>query len=141
VTILEELKEMIKEILINVITFSIFLGVIICSSIIYHFFIKETNQLYIATINVKSKKRDGTTWDIRGGYPDILLKVNRKKIYFIKRCKDKYKCIIQFESSDNSWYIEVYDKDLILSDIIGRGTCKVNETCEIGLAKIFIKEL
>jgi hypothetical protein len=50
------------------------------------------------------------------------------------------KCIIQFESSDNSWYVEVYDKDLISSDIIGSGTCNINETCEIGLAKVLIKE-
>ena len=140
-TILEGLKEMIQEITIEVINFIILLGVIIFSSIVYHFFIEENDKSYIATISVKSKKIDGKSWDIRGGYPDILLKLNREKSYFDKSCKDKYKCIIQFESSDNSWYVEVYDKDLVSNDIIGNGTCKVNKTCEIGLAKVFIKEL
>ena len=33
-------------------------------------------------------------------------KVDRKKINFNKSCKNTYKCKIQFESNDNSWYIE-----------------------------------
>jgi len=110
---LEELKEITVEVTTSIILIVLF----IFSSTIYQYFIKNSNQLYIATVSVKSKKIDGKTWDIRGGYPDILLKVDRKKINFNKSCKNTYKCKIQFESNDNSWYIELYDKDLISSDI------------------------
>jgi len=134
---LEELKEITVEVTTSIILIVLF----IFSSTIYQYFIKNSNQLYIATVSVKSKKIDGKTWDIRGGYPDILLKVDRKKINFNKSCKNTYKCKIQFESNSNSWYIELYDKDLISSDIIGNGTCKINESCEIGLAKVFITEI
>ena len=64
---IEELKEMIKDITVEVNTSIILIVLFIFSSTVYQYIIKNSNQLYIATVSVKSKKIDGKTWDIRGG--------------------------------------------------------------------------
>ena len=95
---------------------------------------------YMAQINVEPSKGNGKAWDIGGGSPDILLKLNKEEVNFSKNCKNSYRCVMEFESTGDSWYVEVYDKDIKTDDIIGAGTCKVDEPCKIGQATVIIKK-
>jgi len=96
-------------------------------------------DMYMAVINVEPSKGNGKAWDVGGGAPDILLKLNREKISFSKKCKNEYRCVMEFDSSGDSWYVEVYDKDLKTNDIVGAGTCKLDEACSIGQATVKIQ--
>lgn len=92
---------------------------------------------YNLTIEVDSTKSSGKAWDIAGGAPDIMVKIDSKTI-FKKSCKNSYKCTIDFESKKDKWYLEIYDKDLRASDLIGKGECKVDTNYTLGSAKIKI---
>jgi len=95
---------------------------------------------YMAVIDVKASKGNGKPWDAKGGSPDILLKLNKEKVNFNKNCKNQYRCVVAFESTGNSWYVEVYDKDIAIDDVIGTGTCKLDEPCNIGQATVVIQK-
>ena len=97
-------------------------------------------DMYMAVINVEPSKGNGKAWDIGGGSPDILLKLNKKEVNFSKSCKNEYRCVMEFDSTGSSWYVEVYDKDLKTDDIIGAGTCKLDESCKIGQATVIIQK-
>jgi hypothetical protein len=98
----------------------------------------SAKSAFIANIEVADTKANGKAWDYAGGAPDILLYVDGKMVPFSKECKDKYRCEISFISKNEKWYIEVYDKDIKASDLIGKGECKLNSSCKIGQAVIKI---
>jgi hypothetical protein len=100
----------------------------------------SANSAYVANIEVADTKTNKKAWDYAGGAPDILLYVDGKMVPFSKECKDKYKCEISFMSKNEKWYIEVYDKDIKASDLIGKGECKLNSSCKIGQAVIKIRK-
>ena len=98
-------------------------------------------NVYTIEIDVNSTKANGFSWDFSGGSPDIFIKVDGRKVAFTSKCKNQYRCSIEFISEENLyWYFEIYDKDLSNDDLIGKGECKLNEECSLGSAKIFIRE-
>ncbi|HHB94221.1 MAG TPA: hypothetical protein ENK88_03660 [Campylobacterales bacterium] len=99
-------------------------------------------NIYTIEIDVNSTKADGRAWDVAGGAPDILLYIDGKEMRFNKKCRDKYRCSMEFMSRDdrNSWYFEVYDRDFVNSDLIGKGDCEKGDKCNFGLVTIRIKD-
>jgi hypothetical protein len=95
---------------------------------------------YMLVVDVENLKSNGKNWDIGGGAPDIFLTIDREKLPLSAECKNEYRCVIEFYSDAQDWYIEIFDKDGIVNDIIGRGNCAVNKTCTLGQGKIKIIE-
>jgi len=93
---------------------------------------------YSIVIDVPNLKQNGKNWDIAGGSPDILLKVDGVIQPIFENCKNKYRCVMEFESDTSEWYLEVYDKDKFADDIIGRGNCSVDKICEFDGIKMKI---
>ena len=93
---------------------------------------------YSIVIDVPNLKANGKNWDIAGGEPDILLKVDGHFEPIFENCKNKYRCVMEFESDTTEWYLEVYDKDKFANDIIGRGNCSAGQTCEFDGVKMKI---
>ena len=93
---------------------------------------------YSIVIDVQNLKANGKNWDPFGNAPDIFLKIDGVSITIFENCKNEYRCVMEFDSDVEEWYIEVYDKDKMASDIIGRGNCAAGETCEFGQVKMRI---
>ncbi len=94
---------------------------------------------YIMTIQVEPSKPNGKSWDRFGGKPDIMLVVENMR-YTSVACKNTYRCEMKFTSNAQKWYIEIYDKDLSLHDLIGNGECQLSQnTCTLGQAKVTIR--
>ena len=115
------------KIVILITTFALFM--VGCSS-------KAT--LYRMKIDVASKKENKQDWDIMGNAPDIQVNIDRYPLPIVEECKDSYRCAISFSSIKDSWYIEIYDKDLGSNDLIAKGDCEEGEECDLGLAKVLI---
>ena len=96
--------------------------------------------LYKMKIDVASKKENKQDWDMMGNAPDIQVHIDKYPLPIVKNCKDTYRCSLAFRSEKESWYIEVYDKDLGSDDLIAKGDCKEGEECDLGLAKVLIVE-
>ena len=97
-------------------------------------------DVYTIEIDVNSTKANGMSWDFAGGAPDIFIKVDNK-FFFTSKCKNQYRCSIEFVSKEkHSWYFEIYDKDLSSDDLIGKGECILGKGCILGSAKVFIGE-
>ena len=95
---------------------------------------------YTLTVETDSTKVDGKSWDILGGAPDILIKVNGVYLNFDKKCKDSYRCNVEFTTENKtSWYFEIYDKDFDNNDLIAKGECSVGKECRLKGATITIK--
>lgn len=94
---------------------------------------------YQATIVVAATKADSIVWDALGGAPDIAMVVEGVQ-YTSPACKNVYLCTAKFASANKRWYIEIYDQDITIHDLIGNGMCNVNEECRIGQATITIYE-
>jgi len=94
---------------------------------------------YSVVVDIKERKVNGKSWDVFGNAPDIILKIDGDTLPLIESCKNQYRCVMEFESIVTDWYIEVYDKDKMADDIIGRGNCTVGEVCEVGQAKMIIQ--
>jgi len=92
---------------------------------------------YRLTVEVDATKDSGKAWDIAGGAPDILVKIDNTTI-FKKECKNSYMCKSVFNSEKSKWYLEIYDKDLRASDLIGKGECEADTNCTLGKAKVTI---
>ena len=101
---------------------------------------EENLEAYILEINVKSTKANGKPWDISGGSPDITITIDGERLKFREKCRDKYRCSINFFSTSDEWYFEIYDKDIMSNDLIGKGDCSADSSCILGLAKIKIIE-
>jgi len=101
----------------------------------------EKTQAYTIEIDVKSTKANGKPWDISGGSPDIAISIDGKRLQFLEKCRDKYRCSIRFFSTSDEWYFEIYDKDIMNDDLIGKGNCSEGDSCSLGLAKVKIVEL
>ena len=101
---------------------------------------EEKIQAYTIEIDVKNSKLDGKPWYISGGSPDITITIDGKRLRFREKCRDKYRCSIRFFSTNDEWYFEIYDKDIISDDLIGKGDCSADSSCTLGLAKIKIVE-
>ena len=96
---------------------------------------------YMIEIDVNSTKPNGFSWDFSGGSPDIFIKVDGRKVAFSSKCKNQYRCQIEFVSEEKkNWYFEIYDKDFSSDDLIGKGECPLNKECVLGSSKILIKE-
>ena len=98
----------------------------------------ETVNQYSATIEVEGGKKNGNPWDLFGNSPDIMLVVEGKH-YYKTSCRDKYRCKITFTSKSDSWYLEIYDKDIRVNDLIGNGKCHAGSKCKLGQAVIDIR--
>ena len=101
---------------------------------------EENLEAYTIEINVKSTKANGKPWDISGGSPDIIINIDGNQLKFREKCRDRYRCSIKFFSTSDEWYFEIYDKDIISNDLIGKGNCSADDSCTLGLAKIKIIE-
>lgn len=93
---------------------------------------------YMMVVDVENLKANGKEWDLGGNAPDIYAKLNKESLPLSTDCKNEYRCVIEFSSEDSDWYIEVYDKDKLADDVIGRGNCTVGDVCEFGQAKVKI---
>jgi len=100
----------------------------------------EPEQMYIydVEINVKSTKENGKTWDISGGAPDLLLKIDGERLTMNDLCRDTYRCTVSFVSEKSRWYFENYDRDIATNDLIGKGVCSVGQVCNLGQSTIRI---
>ena len=106
------------------------------------FFLKAEEKIraYTIEIDVKNSKSNGKPWDISGGSPDITITINGERLKFREKCRDKYRCSINFFSTSDEWYFEIYDKDIMSNDLIGKGDCSADSSCTLGLAKVKIIE-
>ena len=95
-------------------------------------------QEYVATIEVSPVKPDGKSWDTGGGAPDIRLQLADTD-YTTADCRDRYRCEVRFVSRVSEWYLEVYDQDLSTDDLIGKGRCRLGDTCELDQAMVVIR--
>lgn len=101
---------------------------------------EEKAEAYTVEIDVKNSKADGKPWDVSGGSPDITITIDGEELKFREKCRDKYRCSMRFFSTSDKWYFEIYDKDIMSSDLIGKGDCSADSSCTLGLAKIKILE-
>ena len=101
---------------------------------------EEKTEAYTVEIDVRNSKSDGKPWDISGGSPDITITIDGERLKFREKCRDKYRCSIRFFSTSDKWYFEIYDKDIMSNDLIGKGDCSADSSCTLGLAKIKIIE-
>jgi len=101
----------------------------------------ELEQMYIydVEINVKSTKENGETWDVAGGAPDLLLKVDGKSLIMRNSCWNTYRCTVSFVSEKSRWYFENDDRDMVSNDLIGKGVCSIGKVCNLGRSTIKIK--
>lgn len=113
----------------------IFKMILIASGLLF----AETVNQYSAMIEVKSGKKNGNSWDLFGNNPDIMLVVEGSH-YYNMSCRDKYRCKISFTSQKENWYIEIYDKDVRVNDLIGNGKCHAGSKCTLGQAVIEIRK-
>jgi len=96
---------------------------------------------YTITLEAEATKADGKSWDISGGAPDLLIKVDGVFLDFEKTCKNSYGCSVDFTVEDEtSWYFEIYDKDLASNDLVAKGNCSVGKECHFSGAKISISK-
>jgi len=96
---------------------------------------------YTIMLEVDETKANGKAWDISGGAPDLLVKVDGVYLDFEKKCKDSYGCSIDFTvENQKSWYFEIYDKDFSSNDLIGKGHCSIGEECQFRGVKITISK-
>jgi hypothetical protein len=96
---------------------------------------------YSITLEADATKANGKTWDINGGAPDILIKVDGVFLDFEKTCKNSYGCSVDFTvENEISWYFEIYDKDFTSNDLIAKGECSVGKECHFSGAKISISK-
>jgi hypothetical protein len=92
-------------------------------------------------IEVSPTKPNGKSWDIFGGAPDIQLRIDRTLISFQSKCQDIYRCEIKLPypiETGSKHYIEIYDKDIEASDLIGKKELEIikDKTIQIGNATI-----
>lgn len=95
-------------------------------------------KIYSMTINIADKKANGKSWDMFGGSPDIKVLIDGQAYFSALKCQDTYRCSIEFISTNDKWYIEVYDRDIQNDDLVGKGDCKLGEECKLGLATVGI---
>jgi hypothetical protein len=98
-------------------------------------------KAYTIEIDVNTVKANGKSWDVSGGSPDITISIDGQRLQFLEKCRDKYRCSLKFFSISDEWYFEIYDKDIMSDDLIGKGDCSEGDSCTLGLAKIKIEEL
>jgi hypothetical protein len=109
------------------------------SALVFAAEVKE--HIYDVMVDVSSSKIDKMSWDISGGAPDILLRVDGVTLAFDPQCRDTYRCTLSFTSNtQESWYLEVYDKDIASDDLVGKGNCVPNKPCSLGLATVMITQ-
>ncbi len=95
---------------------------------------------YTVKVEANSTKANGESWDIWGGSPDILVKINGIYLDFNPKCQDSYRCSVEFTvEKGTSWYFEIYDRDLSSNDLIAKGECSVGKECQLKGATISIK--
>jgi len=101
----------------------------------------EEAQMYIydMEVNIKSTKANGKPWDVSGGAPELKVSVDDEFLIINKNCRNKYRCTVSFVSSKESWYLEIYDRDIAIDDLIGKGNCGVNKQCHLGRSDVMIK--
>ena len=97
-------------------------------------------KIYSMTIDIAGKKANGKSWDMFGGSPDIKVLIDGEAYFSVLKCQDTYRCSIEFISTDDKWYIEVYDRDIQNDDLVAKGDCKVREECKLGLATVSITD-
>lgn len=93
---------------------------------------------YTIDVDVQDSKSNGSSWDVTGGAPDIFLRVNGSTIPFSENCRNTYKCIISFISDKRSFYIEVYDRDIVNHDLIGKGIVTMGRKYYLGKSKVTV---
>ncbi len=99
----------------------------------------QAKDAYILDILVDPKKTTGKSWDLNNGEPDILVSVDGIKRF---KCKNRFQCQVVFKSSSSNptFKVEVYDKDLQIDDLIGSEVCVVNIPCKVGDSEVEIRE-
>lgn len=96
---------------------------------------------YTLTIEADATKTDGKAWDIQGGAPDLFIKIDGVFLDFDKKCKNSYRCSVEFTvENETSWYFEIYDKDFASNDFIAKGDCSVGKECHFSGARISISK-
>ncbi len=100
----------------------------------------DTIYIYDVKIDIEETKNNSSSWDINGGSPDIILRVNSVILPITKKCINTYSCTLSFLSSAHTFYIEVYDKDIITSDIVGKGLCHIHKPCLLNKSTVFISK-
>jgi len=95
--------------------------------------------IYDVEINAKSTKENGKTWDISGGAPDLLLKVDGESLIMSSSCRNTYRCTVSFVSEKSRWYFEADDEDIAINDLLGKSVCSVGQVCNLGRSMIKIK--
>ena len=97
-----------------------------------HFYHKKSWKESIPNANIPEVRRM-----LLVGHGTLCL-IDGEIVPFNKRCKNIYRCETSFVSKKLEWYIEIYDKDLKIPDLIGKGKCKSDSECKLGRAKIKI---
>ncbi len=99
----------------------------------------QAKDAYVLSVVVDPKKPNAKGWDLRNGAPDILVSVDGIKRF---KCKNRFECQVVFKSrsSNSSFTIDVYDKDVNLDDLIGSGTCVLDSLCKVGSSEVTIQK-
>lgn len=101
----------------------------------------KEKYFYVMQIDVKSKKANDNAWDVAGNAPDIKVYIDGEAPKLITPCKDSYRCKLLFLSDKPFWYLEIYDKDTMYDDLIGKGECSIyKEECVLGRSIIKIEK-
>ena len=101
----------------------------------------EDKYFYVMQIDVEDKKENGKPWDIAGNAPDIKVYINGELPQVIVPCKNSYRCKLLFISQRSFWYLEIYDKDVLADDLIGKGNCSIYKSkCRLGRSVVHIEK-
>ena len=93
---------------------------------------------YSIKVTLEKTKSNGSAWDIFNGRPDIQIYIDDN---YQGLCRDTFECVTEFTSRKTNLYFKIYDKDKSSNDFVGKGSCQINETCEIGQSIVEINAI
>ncbi|MEB3827031.1 hypothetical protein [Phormidium sp. CCY1219] len=110
-------------------------------------------EITTITVEINELKANEKEWDIWKGAPDLAICLtnplvgtlclpdgDRVELISTAQCADSFRCKFSADIPDGTFKISIVDVDAVLNDIIGIGHCRKGETCEVGEAKVKIKE-
>ncbi len=99
----------------------------------------QANEAYEINVVISENKPSGKGWDLNSDPPDIFVVVNGIERF---KCKNRFKCRSYFKSDfhEETFTIDIYDKDPVINDFVGSGSCGVDRWCEVGSSDLLIRK-
>ena len=93
---------------------------------------------YSIKITLDAVKSNGSNWDAFGGKPDIKIYIDNK---YKGVCKNTFECTVKHVSRQDTLDFKIYDEDVVSDDFVGKGSCQINDTCQLGQALVKIDSI